>query len=507
MRLLYLHLPLFPVQRRVLETPSLTGKAVVFAEEVKGQRQIAFASPAAQAAGIRPGFTLAAATALLPSLRHFPYQPRAESAALLALGECLLSIAPQFQVSVPDGLWLDASAAGLSNGEEGLCRRALEICASQGFQALATVASEAFTARVLARHSSKPLQVVLSRESATALFRLPLRALAESASSLVATLGSLGLTTLGEVASLPVGAVVARMGAAGLHAHRLCRGEDDSQFVPAALPEILEECIDLDWPAESLEPMLFALKTILDRLCARLSGRRKAAVRLTLTLKLDPTGEEKVGLVLARPCARSKLLLDLTRHRIADLSLPRPISRLQIRVDESCDDPGNQLVLGDHPQGDSALEVVLARLSTALGEQSLFAAEVKPSHRPESAYTHQPFRPPPPDSGLMAAVRGQIVSRSPQPDPALAQRPARIFSRPATLKVDLDPRGELVGARFLGKRRKATAIAGPERLCGEWWGEDPYGRDYYWVHFEGFGPTWIYRDTRDGLFYLQGMFD
>src|SRR5262249_51525811 len=271
MRLLYLHLPRFPLQRRAIETPSLAGKPVAFIEEVKGQRKVAFASAAAQSAGVRLQMTLAAAKALVPSLRHFPYQPRAEGAALLALGESLLSVAPQFQISVPDGLWLDASAAALCGGEEGLCKRALEICASQGFRAAAAVASQAFTARALARHRLKPIQIIPSGESAGALSSLPLRALEESAPSMVAALGSLGLTPLGGVASLPGGAVAAGMGAAGLHAPRLCRGEDDAAFVPTALPEVLEEGIDLDWPAESLEPLLFALKTILDRLCARLS--------------------------------------------------------------------------------------------------------------------------------------------------------------------------------------------------------------------------------------------
>ena len=67
--------------------------------------------------------------------------------------------------------------------------------------------------------------------------------------------------------------------------------------------------------------------------------------------------------------------------------------------------------------------------------------------------------------------------------------------------------GEMLSARLLGKRRKATAVAGPERLCGDWWNESPYGRDYYRVHFEGLGPVWVFRDARDGRFYLQGMFD
>src|ERR1700694_5848427 len=120
MRLLYLHLPQFPIQRHVLEAPSLENKAVVCVQEVKGQRRIAFTSAAARAAGLRPQMTLASATALLPSLRHFSFDPLAERGALLSLGEALLSFAPAFQLSAPDGLWLDASAGSLFGGEKEL---------------------------------------------------------------------------------------------------------------------------------------------------------------------------------------------------------------------------------------------------------------------------------------------------------------------------------------------------------------------------------------------------
>src|SRR5262244_2151001 len=108
------------------------------------------------------------------------------------------------------------------------------------------------------------------------------------------------------------------MGAAGLLVHRLCRGEDDSAFVPTSLPEVLEESIDLDWPAESLEPLLFALKTIVDRLCARLAGRKRAAVRLALTLKLEEGDEVKAFIELTTPSARAKLLLELAKHQISE---------------------------------------------------------------------------------------------------------------------------------------------------------------------------------------------
>ncbi len=509
MRLGYLHLPRFPVQRRVLETPSLQGRPVALFEESAGVRRVVLASAAALRLGVRPGMTLAAATALEPSLARFLHQPSVERTALVSLGEALMAIAPGFQLSALDGMWLDASAAPLCKGEGGFGRRAIEFCAQAGYQAQFAVASEAFTARAVARHGRRRIEEIPEGSSAQALAPLPLGALEEGEGKKgpAGALGALGLTTLGEVAALPSGAVLARLGAGGLWAHRRCRGEDDALFTPEPLTPVLEEEIALDWPAESMEPLLFALKTTLDRVCARLGGRKLAAVRVLFSLKLDPSGQAQVGLTLARPTAQAKLLLDLAKHRLEDLTLENPVVGLRVRVEESCEDRGQQLSLGEEPAGDAALEVVLSRLSTTLGEGSLFCAEVEARHRPESGYVPRAFRPPKREPSLLAGLDGLASPAAAEADATLSARPSRLFSRPATLEADLGDRGELLSARLLGRRRKATAIAGPERLCGEWWAEQPFSRDYYRVHFEGLGPVWVYRDGRDGRFYLQGMFD
>jgi len=503
MRALYLHFPRFPIQRRVAEMPSLAGKPIVLSEEKRNQRKVAFASTAALTAGIRAGMTVTAATALIPSLEEFPYRLEEERNALLSLGEALLSIAPAFQLSAPDGLWLDASAAALCRGEEGFCRRALEGCASLGYRAKAALASQLFTARAVARDGAVQVKVVGSAESASALAPLPLGNL-DFGSSQLDVLRSWGLSTLGEVAALPPGAVVARMGLEGLRIHRLSRGEDDALLVPTAPAEVFEEHLALDWPAESLEPLLFALKTILDRLCARLAGRNRAAVRLSVVLRLSHGEQQRVELVLSQPSTRAKLLLELAKNRISDLALSAPIAELRIRVEESCEDRGHQRVLGDMPEQHDALDVVLSRLSSALGAESLFAAEVDCVHRPERAYHPKPFRPPTSERGILKGTAEDKASQGPAES---LERPARFFARPAPLKMEWSGQGNAVCVRLLGQRRKALEVTGPERLCGDWWEEVAYSRDYYRVHFEGLGPAWIYRDERDGQFYLQGLFD
>jgi protein ImuB len=503
MRLGYLHFPRFPVQRKVIELPELAGRPFVLVEEVRGQQRVACASTSALKAGVRPGMTLTAANALEPSLRHFPYRPEEERRALVGIGEMLMALAPGFQLSVPDGLWFDAGAAHLVKGEEGLSAKVLALCSELGWRGRVVVASEKFTARVLARHGARRMDVVPEGEGARALAPLPLSALEGPEQTAFA---ALGLTTLGEVAALPVGAVTARGGAAGMRAHTRCRGGDETPFIAEVLEEVLEERLTLEWPADSLEPLQFALKTVLDRLCGRLGGRRRAAVRLNLTLKLDPSGQAVVPLTLARPTAQAKMLLELTRHRLSDVRLEGPVAGLLLRVEEDCEDRGQQLALGDAPEGDAALEVVLSRLATALGEDSLFMAALEDTHRPEDAYEARTFRPPPMRRGLEGELLQPVEAAEPVPE-ALRERPSRMLGSPTTIDVEMTASGELLAARLGGRRRRVMALVGPERLSGDWWDARPYSRDYYRVHFEGLGPAWVFRDARDGRFYLQGLFD
>lgn len=505
MRVLYLEIPRFPVQRRGRELPSLSGKPFVLEAEDRGHRRVAFASAAALEAGIQPGMVLTAACALRSDLETFPYRAEEESAALGSLGEALLTLGPAYQKDGSCGLWLDASAAALCGGELGLGARVLELALAHGYRGRAAIASEPFTARAVARWGRERIAIVAAQESGSALARLPLAALDVGAG--VQSLSALGLSCLGEVAALPSGALVARLGAFGLRVQRLCRGEDDSALVPTPVAEVVEESVALDWPAEAMEPLLFSLKTVIDRVCARLSGRKQAAVRLTLRLKLDPSGTREVGLTLARPTAQARLLLDLSKHRIADLTLENPVGGLSLRVDEACEDRGQQLALGQAPSGDASLEVVLSRLSTALGDKALFSAALADSHRPEAAYAAKAFRPPEAPAPMEGERRAWFEGDTEADAPPALDRPSRLFATAANLDAEVDGRGTLVAARVLGKRRKVTALSGPERLAGEWWAESAYSRDYYRVFFEGLGPAWIYRSAQDGRFYLQGMFD
>ena len=502
----YVHLPRFPVQRRVLEEPALAGQPLVLVHEAKGALRVAFASGAAQREGIRTGMTLTAARALLPALRDGLHDALAEAQALSSLAEGFLRFSPAFMLSAPDGLWLDASAASLFGGEVGLVEKVEARARAARYRARVALASELFTARAVARFGAGARGCVVPGGSEHALAGLPLQAL-EDAPEVVASLRAFGLSTLGELGALLPTQVISRLGAQGLRAQRLARGRDEARLLPAVLPEVVEEVRTLESPTESLEPLLFALKASLDRLSARLGGRQRAAVRLTLTLVLEPTGPTPVPLALARPTTDPKLLLDLARHRLESVRLDAPVATLVVTVDESCEDRGQQGVLGDAPAGDAALETVLARLATALGPGALGSPVLADDHRPEAAHAPGPFRPPRREPGMFAETRRAPPPTPPPPDWQL-ERPLRLLpGEGEPIDVELDALGALRSARVLGRRRAVLAITGPERLGGQWWTETPFQRDYYRVHLEGLGAAWVYRRAGESGFYLHGLFD
>ncbi len=521
MRLGYLYLPRFPVQRRVLEQPSLAGRPLVLHADEKGSQRVRFASGAALKRGVRPGMTVASAMALEPSLVRLRFEPELEAKALATLGETLLPLSPGFQRDAPEGLWLDASAATLSGTETRWAERVLSACRTLGLRGRCVVGSERFSTQALGRWTMDTVNVVPPRGGAQ-VAKLPLLALEDGwlGEGAAGPFRSLGLSTLGELAGLPSGALVGRFGTIGLQAARLSRGEDDSRFLADELPEVLEEQVQLDWPAEALEPVLFALKMLVDRLCGRLQGRQRAAVRLTVAVGLGGGAPLTVPLVLARASAESRLLVELIRHRLTDLTVNQPITTLSLRVDEASEDHGRQLVLGDAPAGEVELEVVMSRLQSALGEEALFSAAPLATHRPEEAWVQvapfegstvatalSPTLSPSGRGGLWPKRKAKKEQHGTISLPTQETRPPRLFKAPSRLNAELSAEGAIVTVTLAGRRRKVEALTGPERLVGSWWSPDPFSRDYYRLQLEGVGQLWVFRDGTDGAFYAQGVFD
>jgi len=288
--------------------------------------------------------------------------------------------------------------------------------------------------------------------------------------------------------------------------------------VPETFPE---ESWDLEGTEvgvlSSVEPVLFAVKRLADRVATRLAGRGLGAGKLRLTLLLDPRGEERLDVPLARPSADAALWLVPLRERVSALRLPAPVRGLKLAVVEAAEIPAEQLAVGDRPEVVRALEVVLSRLAARLGEGALFSAESADRYLPEAAYRPAPF-----DAGSLGGAPRQAARNGAARDGAAARgpgpraggdadgeppsvRPTRLLQSPRPVVAEGEG-GRLTVLRVDGRAHTVVDLAGPERLAGEWWSH-PFDRDYYRVRLAEMGDLWVYRDGRDGRLYLHGFFD
>ena len=530
-RVVALCVPELPLQRARRGRAATTGDEGVRPLAIVSEGRVAHCDALARAAGVRAGGTVSEALAACGRLATEPLDPAADGAALRALAESVLTLAPAVELSPPDVLLLDASAAHLlvpagdpREPETCLAERAIAAAAEMGYAARAAVATGRAPARALARHGPRDGFVargadgpgargarattesggvlrVPPGELAAALAALPLEALGLAA-DVALRLRRLGLADAGALARLPAGSLAHRFGPAGVAAARLARGEDDAPLAPYAPETLPVEALELEAPAEGAEPLLFALKRLADRVAARLAGRGLGATRLRLTLKLDPRGEERVLVSLAQPSASAARWLAPAKEHLFTLRLPGAVTGLALAAIEVARIAPEQLAIGDRPEALAALETVLARLAVRLGDGALFAAEPVERYRPEAAYRSVPFRPSPrPRASGPAPTAETGAPDAPAPPP----RPTRLLARPEPVVAEGEG-GRLTALRVEGCARAVLAFDGPERLRGEWW-SSPFDRDYYRVRLEALGECWLYRDAGDGRLYLHGFFD
>src|SRR5207247_5703170 len=102
----------------------------------------------------------------------------------------------------------------------------------------------------------------------------------------------LGIRTLGDLAALDAGRVVARFGSDGAIAHRLARGDDTRLLEPRAIPPDLIVTRELDPPAHRVDAAMFVGKSLADSLAARMVGLGLACAKIAITAQTEH-GEER----------------------------------------------------------------------------------------------------------------------------------------------------------------------------------------------------------------------
>ncbi len=416
-----------------------------------GAARVVACTAAARALGVAVGQTGHQARAVAPDLRlrgsSTELAQRARAALLDAVATVGARLAP-----APQGVWVDAAElSGMYESEAGLGAALTEAPRRVGLAVSVGIAGNLGVAAVAARRGG--VTVIPAGEEGRYLGPLALEALPIS-EELRAELRRFGVTRVAELARLPVDAAGLRLGEEAARAVRLARGEDDRPLVPHALPARFEEGVDLEWEVQTVEPLLFVTRRVLDALVARLSCRGLGVGGMVLSLDLVSRVSDERALPLAAPTRDVPTLFALVRSALEGQGPPDAVRALRITA---LPQPlrATQLGLFDPPgPAPERLAITLSRLAALVGGDRV-GAPLGAGHAP-------PVRRR--GDGLRSAAHAARARRGRSP----GDGPARL---PTAARGGGDPGRRGSGGGALGRGARARGgvqrtVAGAGRVVG-----------------------------------------
>ncbi|HET7452071.1 MAG TPA: DNA polymerase Y family protein [Thermoanaerobaculia bacterium] len=504
--------PLFPLAARLRSEPDLAGEAVaVLAGNGHAARVVAASKPARRS-GVRSGQTLREARALLPRLIARASDAECERSAHEALLEAAETVSPRLEDAGAGAAWLDVDGLELYFGfsESALARSLMAAVESAGLPARVGIAASKLAARVAAESSDAP-RIVRPGEEAGFLAPLPIARLSPPV-EIAEALARWGLARIGDVARLAEGEVAARFGEAGRRLHAAARGVDPSPLVPRAVPPVFSEGMDLEWPFVAVEPFLFVARAALERLTGRLAAHALACVRLETSLVLDPEGLDSRAIDLPAPTRDVKTLLTLVRLDLEGRPPGAPVSGFRFVAHPDRPRPAQLSLFGPAALSPEQLATCIARLVARLGEGRVGQPVAVDGHRP-GRFALAPYAPPPPQDASPAARPGRGLLAIRVLRPALPidldveeGKPMRLTPKPhpglaaTSLQVEREPKEK----RIEGTVRVAS---GPWRVEEKWWSDETIDRDYWDVELSDGGLYRIFREAKNGAWFVDGIYD
>lgn len=410
-------------------------------------------------------------------------------------------------------------------GEDALAGQLIEAVARRGFRCQAGLADGLFAAR-LAAQAAGPGTALTVPAGRSREFLAPHPVAVLDSADLAGLLPRLGIRTLGEFAALPAREAANRFGVAGAVAHRLARGLAPRPVAPRAPAADLSVCTGFDPPERLAEPVVFAAKTLADRMQEGLSASGLACVRVRVQVVCEDGQEisrqwRHDGLLTAVAVAE-RVRWQLAGWQGGQQSGQQGgadagdgigtggITLLRLIPDQLVPGHGRQLALwGDDVVSDRVARAAV-RVQALLGHSAVLRPVLAGGRSPGEQVTLVPFG----DPGEPARPAAQPwPGRIPPPAPATVcpgALPARVTDgsgAPVTVSgralVSAPPaRLSAGGAPWLA----VTAWAGPWPVSERWWEPGGGSRRARFQLVTEDGSGWL-AAVADGRWLIEARYD
>jgi protein ImuB len=434
-----IHLPQFALQAALRHEPELWAYPVALVDPALNTPRVCDLTAPARAAGVMEGLTPTQALARCRDVRIRHRSRPQETAATDAVLQCAFGFSPNIENTAPGTVTLDLHGlselmerpASASRDETAATR--LDAGRGPAFQSWAArlrsaLAALNLTARIgigptpnVARHAAfwsvscrrppeeahgldsefriskteldrrlLPPPAAMVDEPRTFVASLPVAAL-EPSTDVAVILHQWGIRTVGELLALGQDAVVDRLGleALALFAAASTTAMRPIHLVPPA--GNYGEAFDFEHAVETMEPLLFILKRLVDALAQRLELGGLAAEILTLKLRLESGAVLARGLRVPQPTRRADVLFRMLQTHLETLRTNSPIVGVALEADPAPPEQRQFSLFEAALRDPHQFQETLARLSALLGADRVGSPVLENSHRPDA------FKLVPPD--------------------------------------------------------------------------------------------------------------
>lgn len=449
---------------------------VVLALRIGNANRIHCLNAAAEAEGLHPGMALSQARVFCPRLQSRPADPAQDRRFLLGLRRWAGRYSPLVGIDGRDGLLLDvAGVAHLFGGTGPLLDDLRRRLSRAGLTARVGLADTPGAAWALAHYGT--LGGDLDRLTVAALRIDP---------DTVTALQRLGLRRIGQLRTAARAPLARRFGQGLLDRLDQVLGLRAESITPLADPPHYAVRLTLPEPIGLAADVAAGLARLLDRLCGTLDRQGAGALALRLTLRRVDQASHHLDLRLATAMCDPARILPLFAQRIDGIDAGFGIDQLRLQAIQVAPLPPRQIAMGRPGQGD--LADLITRLGTRLGLDHIRRLSPNDSHIPERSFTLGP------QAGDAARAAGALRPHwlfPPEPVAAQGARPPARF-------------------RWRRMRLSSAQVAGPERICPEWWRDDPVWpggiRDYWRVETEQGQRLWMFYTPQRPGWFVQGEF-
>ena len=315
------------------------------------------------------------------------------------LAELFLRFSPQIAIIEDKAIFVEIGKCQKLYSEKSFYARAHILLSRTGHTARITFGNDVTDSLVFAKYKTN----LFDQIPLTALVDLvdPFSRdlmLKKSVFKIIDTFQDLGVSNLGAFKKLSVGDLIARFGVVGRFVHGRAHMNDFLSWPQFAPLEVI--CEKKDFPYfefyGELDPILFELKSQLDRIFARLFARKKRLIKLQVQincekLSVHPDFIRKLDFEFFAPQSSVKGTLRILKERLSrefeKKPVLSPIEGIKTTVLKAVDFEGGQKnIFNEDEEKSEQLASIHNQLVEMLGKENVYQVELTQDRRPEKSW-------------------------------------------------------------------------------------------------------------------------